>query len=159
MVAVIVILVILVLIIYLLQRLKINILINLSESNFSADVFCLYPILYIRLNIEESRPILLVNILKIQVYRKPLHIKKNRHKTSLLRYADFENMQISTYYGLGNPFVTGMFTGLLGMAKTLPFPVQLNHYPDFFAANEYLRIDVSGYLKLGTTIKNYMINR
>ncbi len=159
MVAVIVILVILALIIYLLQRLKINILINLSESNFSADVFCLYPILYIRLNIEESRPILLVNILKIQVYRKPLHIKKNRHKTSLLRYADFENMQISTYYGLGNPFVTGMFTGLLGMAKALPFPVQLNHYPDFFAANEYLRIDVSGYLKLGTTIKNYMINR
>lgn len=159
MVAAVVILVIIVVIIFVMQRLKIKILINLSENAITADVFCLYPFLNIRLDIEENRPILLVNILKMRVYRKPIHIKKNRHKTSLIRYADFENMQISTYYGLGNPFVTGMFTGLLGMAKALPFPVQLNHYPDFFAANEYLRIDVSGYLKLGTTIKNYMINR
>ncbi len=159
MVAAVVILVIIVVFIFVLQRLKIKILINLSENAIFADIFCLYPFLNIRLDIEENRPILLVNILKMQVYRKPLHIKKNRYKTSLLRHARFEGMEISTYYGLGNPFSTGMFAGLLGMAKSLPFPIQFNHYPDFFAASEYLRINASVYLKLGTTIKNYMFNR
>ena len=159
MVAAIVILVIIVVMIYVLQRLRIKILINLSESDISAFVSCLYPFLDIRLDIEDNRPFLLVNILKVRVYKKPLHIIKAKHKTSLLKYAYFENMEVSTYYGLGNPFATGMFSGFLGMAKALPFPVQLHQYPDFFATDEYLRIDASGYLKLGTTIKNYMFNR
>jgi hypothetical protein len=76
----------------------------------------------------------------------------------LLRYIKFEDLKVCTYYGLKDPFSTGILSGLLGIVKMYAVPVQITQYPDFFTTNEYLRIDASGYIKLGNTIKNVISN-
>ena len=157
MVFVLVVLILLVIAAIIAQNLKIKVLVDFNENGISADAYCLYPLFKMRIELENNLPYLYIYLFKNRLYKKPLKSNKGTHqKVDLLKSVNVRNLIINTYYGFSNPFSTGVFSGLLGIANALPVPAYVNQYPDFFASNNYLRIEALGYLNLGDTIKNYV---
>jgi hypothetical protein len=142
------------------QNLKITALVDFSENGVSADAYCLYPMLRMHFELENNTLCLSIYVFKIKVYKNPLRRNEDsQHKAVFLRSVSISDLVVNTYYGFNDPFSTGFFSGLLGITKVLPFPVQINQYPDFFPTSNYLRIEASGYLNLGNTIKNMLKNK
>jgi len=142
------------------QNLKIRVLVDFSENGVSADAYCLYPLLRMRIGLDNNQPYLIVYLIKIKIYSKPLKKdEETHHKVDFLKNINIRDLIINAYYAFNDPFSTGIFSGMLSIAKALPVPVHFNQYPDFFASNNYLRIEALGYLRLGKTIKNYVLSR
>lgn len=141
------------------QRLRLKLYMTLNGQGFAADIFCLYPLVKIHIELEHSIPYLYVYLFKIRVYKSRLiKNKKTRKKLGLIKNVDVKDINVDTFYGLKNPYLTAIASGVIGAAKHLTSAITINHYPDFNAVNEYLRIEASGYLSLGNTIRNYAKN-
>ncbi len=157
MIFVIVLLILLIAAIIVAQNLKIRVFVDFSENSVSADAYCLYPFLKMRIELENNLPYLNIYLFKIRCYKRALKRNIDTHeKANFLKSVNIRNLIINTYYGFSDPFSTGIFSGILGIANALPVPADVNQYPNFFASSNYLRIEALGYLKLGDTIKNYV---
>jgi len=141
------------------QNLKIRVLVDFSDNGIWTDAYCLYPLLRMRIALDNNVPYLIVYLFKKKIYSKPLkRHEKTHHKLDFLKNVNIQGLIVNAYYGFRDPFSTGIFSGMLGIAKALPVPVHFNQYPDFLASKNFLRIEALGYLKLGKTIKNYVLS-
>lgn len=157
MIFVIVLLILLIAALIIAQNLKIRVLVDFGENGISANAYFLYPFLEMRIQLENNLPYLNIYLFKLRCYKRALRRNIDTHeKVNLLKYIKIRDLVVNTYYGFNDPFSTGIFSGMLGIAKALPVTAHVNQYPDFFASNNYLRIEALGYLKLGKTIKNYV---
>ncbi len=147
------------LIILLTNKLFVRMILRIDENDVSANVYCLNSIFRIQVELVGCTPFISFYLFKIKIIKKPITKQKHRNRIGLIKTVSLSGVQAEAYYGLGNPFATGLFSGLLGFISLLPFPVQIKPIPDFFAVHQYFLLDASAYLRLGTTIKNYMLKR
>jgi uncharacterized membrane protein YfcA len=127
-----------------------------------ANVFFLYPLLRAKIEWDgEVMPTLSIYLFKNRVFKKQLKRKhrKDKHPLLWLKSAVITNRRAEVWYGMKNPFATGMASGVMGiMSGFLKFD-ELSLHPDFFSAEDYVRISASAEITIGNTIFNYVKNK
>lgn len=150
-----------VIIAFLMLPLKFRIRANFDSSKY-VNVFFLYPLL--RANVEwdgKPLPVLRIYLFKNRIYKKRLKMqnRKDKHPLLWLKSAVITNKKADVWYGMSNPFETGVASGALGVASGFIQFDELNLHPDFFSAENYVRISASAEITLGNTILNFVKNK
>jgi hypothetical protein len=152
---------IIVLVVFLMLPLKFRVKANFDSSKY-ISVFFLYPLL--RADAEWDggvMPTLSIYLFKNRVFKKRLRMRKetDKHPLLWLKSAVITNKKADIYFGMTNPFVTGMASGAFGAISGLIKFDEVNLHPDFFSSEDYVRIIAGAEITLGNTILNYVKNK
>ncbi len=150
-----------IIIVFLMLPLKFRVKANFDSSKY-VNVLFLYPLLRAKIEWDGGiMPTLSIFLFKNRVFRKQLEkqSRKDKHPLLWLKSAVITNKRADIWYGTRNPFATGMASGALGMASGFLNFDELSLHPDFFSAEDYVRITASAEITIGNTILNYVKNK
>jgi hypothetical protein len=149
-----IIIILLLFIIYIItQTIKLRLLFNLNNDNIYCNIFFLYPLLKIIINIEDTTPFIIVYIFKIKVYKKPLKIKKNTNtRINLYKAVNPNNIEMTTHYGFKDPFHTGIVCGAFSIIAGYINLAKIKQFPNFMASNDYIYVDAKANINIGNSI-------
>lgn len=121
----------------------------------------LYPFFKVIVSIKENVPYLMVYVLNAELFKKRL-VKKVTSKGSasrLLKAAKVTNVDVSTSYGLEDPFATGIVYGAMNLAAAYLPRARIRLLPDFMSSETYVNVNADANFKLGQTIVSYIKNK
>jgi hypothetical protein len=81
---------------------------------------------------------------------------KKKFNRAYLRAPSLHNTRVKTAYGLNEPLLTGLLCGMIGFVGSVIEIGDLEQFPEFVSANDYLRVEASSDLNVGKTIANYL---
>ena len=134
---------------------------HLDHGITNAEIFYLYPLCRILIEMKEDKPYLSVYVLKIRVYKNRVQLRKKTadRQRSLIKSADITNIRVDAYYGLKNPFITGILYGAVSMVSKFFHIDKINQHPEFLTDSEYIYLDATANINLWHTIMNYAKNK
>lgn len=137
------------------QTIRFHVLFHLDDELY-INILCLYPLIKICIKLEEDKPILMVYIFKIRVYKTLLKMKRRAdHGVGLVQSINPRNIYVDTYYGFRNPYTTGILCGALGAASNIVDIKRLHQVPDFLSTNDYVYVKADADIHVGHSIMNF----
>lgn len=127
-----------------------------DKSNMYMTLFWLPPLFKAVLEIVNTRLVLTIIVLNKQLISKTLKNKKESLNTQLIKQISPKEFVINAYYGFSNPFSTGIATGLVGAISSLTDIAVVRHCPDFTAFRDYIYVDASARINVGTALLNFL---
>ena len=138
---------------------RLNLLAGLDEKDMFISIKCMYPFLYMLINVEDDIPYLYVYLFKIRIYRSKLKKSRKLKTKKLLKSADTSDFNIKSTYGFKDPSTTGFLYGVFGIITGYVDVENIEISPDFMSDTDYIHMDASTNLKIGHTIINYFKNK
>lgn len=131
---------------------------NLSSAGKYVDVIFLKVL---RANVTFDGAVWLsVFLFNNRIYNKKLQKQKKKgNSLTWLRSVVILNKKADIYYGMKNPFSTGVASGALGFVSGFLNFDEIEIHPDFFSTEDYLHARGSAEIILGNTISNYVKNK
>ncbi|KNY27531.1 hypothetical protein [Pseudobacteroides cellulosolvens] len=136
--------------------LKARFIFDTEESNMYMTLFWLPPLFKAVLEIVNTAPVLTIIILNKELLSKTLRSKKKSLNTQLIKQVNPQELVINAYYGFRDPFSTGVATGFLGAISNLTDIASVRHWPDFTAIRDYIYVDASARINVGTALLSYL---
>lgn len=143
--------------------LKVKLLFNTDKSDMNVTLFWLYPLIKVFVTIEDTGPALTFYLFNKHIFKK--FIKEGKDKASsmdLIKIANPKEIRINANYGFSNPFTTGITCGVMEIASQFINIESIKHNPDFMTISDYIYLDATANVNLGTTFINLLrqtINR
>jgi hypothetical protein len=154
--AILILVIILILIILLFTvALRIKVVLDTYKSNLNMSFLWLHSFLKALVTIEYSKPMLTMYFLNKKLFKRKLKSGSGAGKFSgfdLIKMANPKHVHVNTNYGFRDPYNTGITCGAISMASQLINIDSINQNPDFTAAEDYIHIDASAKVNLGSTI-------
>lgn len=142
------------------QTFKLRLLFNLNEDNMYCNIFYLYPLLKIIIDIEAAKPFIIVYVFKIKVYKKPLKIKKsNNTRINLYKMVNPKDIKMTTNYGFKDPFNTGIVCGAFNIITRYINIGKMKQFPNFVSVYDYIYVDATANINIGNSIMYFVKNR
>jgi hypothetical protein len=144
------------------QTFKLRIKLGLTGDDIYCDIFYLYPLLRVILNIENTKPFIIVYLFTIKVYKKPLKLREKENKKTRINYFEVVNpkdIEISTYYGFKDPFNAGIVCGVFNIIKEYINIDKMKQFPNFIASNDYIFVDAKADINIGNSIIYFIKNK
>ena len=149
-------LLILFIIVDLVHGIRITIYAILNRDTMKVDITCLYPLFKATFDVEDECPCLSIYFIKVKLFETKLVRRKVSNKKRLLDALKISNFELSTSYGLRDPFLTGLVSGLLGILSSFVPISSLVLKPNFMSNEQYVTLDASATIKVGHTIWDYL---
>jgi hypothetical protein len=127
-----------------------------EEPNMYMTLFWLPPLFKAVIEITNTKPVLTLVILKKRLLSKTLRSKKQHLNTQLIKKVAPKEFVINAYYGFRDPFSTGIATGFLSAISSLADMAAVKHCPDFTASRDYIYVDASAKINIGTALLNLL---
>lgn len=148
--------VVLVLIILLfLVALRIKFIFNTDNSQMYITLFWLNPFVNAFINIENTVPVVKIYIFKQLIFTKELKRGKNKHGgMELVKISNPKDIHVNVSYGFKDPFTTGIVCVVMNIASQIVNIDSINYTPDFIPSNDYICLDATAKVNVGTTLIN-----
>ncbi len=127
-----------------------------EQSNMYMTLFWLPPLFKATLEIIDTAPVLTIIVINKRLTSKTLKSKKKSLNTQLIRQVNPQEFVINAYYGFRDPFSTGVATGFFGAISSLTDIASVRHWPDFTAFKDYIYVDASARINVGSALLNYL---
>ena len=137
------------------QLLAVSFLFDTNNNDMHVSMHWMYPFLKITVRMENSTPQISAYVFKKRILSKAVQKKANKD-ISMLKAFKLQDVHITAYYGLNNPFSFGILCGVIEFIKAL-FPIEvLEQYPELMPLNEYVLIEARANLNIGKTLVNFV---
>ncbi len=141
--------------------LKIRLVLNTDNSEISVTVLWLYPFIRAFVSIENATPILKIYLFKKQILKRAIkgvinRVKKKHGGMELIKISDPKDIHVNVNYGFSDPFTTGIACGVINMASQLINIDSINQTPDFMSSNDYIYLDATAKVNLGSTLFQFL---
>jgi hypothetical protein len=94
-------------------------------------------------------------LLNRRLFKRRLKSGKSKlNKTEFIKLIDSSGVHVNAYYGFRDPFTTGITCGAFNAALQFINIDSINQMPDFTTVNDYIYIDASAKVNLGSTLLN-----
>ena len=135
--------------------LRVKIVFDTCKTNLSMTLLWLNSILKALVTIEDSKPMLTLYLLNRRLFKRRLKTGKSKlNKTNLIKLIDSRDVHVNAYYGFRDPFTTGITCGAFNAASQFINIDSINQIPDFTTENDYIYLDASANVNLGSTLLN-----
>jgi hypothetical protein len=128
-----------------------------NDNRLIVDLSWLNSLIHAKVYVESNGTIVSVYLKRIRIFSKlikPKGGKKNKWK--YIKALDLNDSFANVYYGLDNPFSTGIVSGIIQMIQFSFKNIQISQFPDFLSVQEYVRINAGTELNPGKTLAKLM---
>lgn len=132
---------------------------NTDENILNLNFYWLYPFIRAKIELINYSPLLSIYLFGFCLYSKPLKFKKRKRKLNFINFRTLalKNTYSEVYYGLNNPFITGITNVIIQFIQSFFNDIAIEHYPNFIPDNEYLIIKSGTELNIGKTINQILL--
>lgn len=123
-----------------------------EDSNMYMTLFWLPPLFKAVVEVTDTKPVLTIIVLNKRLLSKTLKNKKQHLDTQIIKKVSPQEFVINAYYGFKDPFSTGIATGMFSAISSLVDIASVRHCPDFTASKDYIYVDASAKINLGTAL-------
>jgi hypothetical protein len=135
--------------------LKVKIVFDTCKTNLSLTLLWLHSFLKALVTIEDSKPMLTLYFFNRRLFKRKLKTGKSKiSKTEFMKLIDSSDVHVNASYGFRDPFTTGITCGAFNAASQFINIDSINQMPDFTTENDYIYLDASANVNLGTTLLN-----
>jgi hypothetical protein len=164
MAAVMVVILLLLLVILLLFTVKAKVVLSVNTGNMEirGSFLWLFPLFRADFIYENLKPAIEIYLFNRKVYMRRLRFAKRRagktglSKLEMIRSIALSDVDVKTSYGFFSPFATGIVCGTLGIITQYVNIDSFEQIPDFVAEDDYIYLDATAYLDVGSTLINLM---
>lgn len=133
--------------------LKIKIVFETHKSDLYMTLLWLHSLLKALVTVEDNQPMLSFYLLNKRLFKKTLKRGKNKvNGSEFPELNDFKDICVNVRYSFSDPYKTGITCGALNAASQLFNIASINHVPDFTAGNDYIYLNATAKLNLGSTL-------
>jgi len=137
--------------------LRVKLVFDTEKTYMKMTLLWLYPLIKVLVSIEATKPVLKFYIFKKYLFQ--MHLKKGKSKYSVVEYVKIinpQNVTINTSYGYRNPSTTGIICGAINVVSQFINIESIKHNPDFFTESDYIYLDATAIVNLGTATINLL---
>lgn len=135
--------------------LRVRIVFDTCKTNLSMTLFWLHSFLKALVTIEDSTPMLTLYLLNRRLFKRRLKARKSKiNKTDLMKLIHSSDVHVNANYGFRDPFTTGITCGAFNAASQFINIDSINQIPDFTTEKDYIYLDASANVNLGSTLLN-----
>ncbi|MCX8130956.1 MAG: hypothetical protein N3I35_12770 [Clostridia bacterium] len=130
---------------------------NSDKENINLTLLWLYPFLKAVITNEGPKLMLSVYLLNRNIMKRELGVGKSKiraNKLELIRQVKTTDANVSVSYGFRDPFITGVACGAINIASQFINIDSVNQNPDFVADNDYIYVDATAKVNLGSALLN-----
>lgn len=115
-------------------------------------------LLFAKVNVKSNSSSVSVSLSRIRIFSKVFQGKRGKKGSywKYIRSLDLNDSFANVYYGLTNPFTTGIASGIVQMIGSCFGGIHISQFPDFMPAHEYVYINAGTELNMGKTLANIM---
>lgn len=139
------------------HTLRINFVFDTDKTDMNMTLLWLYPLIKIIVTMEDAKPALSFYFFNKHIFKKT--IKKGRNRSSgmdLIKITNPKDICITANYGFRDTFTTGITCGAINIASQLINIESIKHNPDFTTENDYIYLDATATINLGTAFINLL---
>ena len=135
--------------------LKVIVVFDTYRSNLNLTLSWLHSYIKAFITLENSKPMLSLFLLNKKLFKKEIKTgKKKLSNLGYIKYVDSRDVHINALYGFRDPYFTGITCGAVNAALQFINIDSINHNPDFTAENDYIYMDASAKINVGSTLKS-----
>lgn len=138
------------------KYLKVKVVFDTYKADLNMTLSWLHSFLKALVTIEDTKPMLTLYLLNKKLFKRKLTTgKRKRSGLDLIRLIDSRDIHVNAYYGFRDPFTTGITCGVINVVSQFIKVDSLRQLPDFTTVNDYIHLDASAKVNLGSTLINY----
>lgn len=133
--------------------LNVKIVFDTCKTSLNMTLLWLHSFLKALVTIEDSKPMLTLYLLNKKLFKRRL--KTGNGKLSgmdFIKLIDSRDIHVDASYGFRDPFTTGITCGAINAALEGINIGFVNQMPDFATDNDYIYLDASAKVNLGSTL-------
>lgn len=141
------------------EYLKVKVVFDTCKTDLNMSLSWFHSFLKALVTIENTKPMLTLYLLNKRLFKRSLKTSKGKKKLNgieLVKLIDSRDMHVNAYYGFRDPFTTGITWGVINAASQFINIDSINQMPDFTAENDYIYLDASAKVNVGSTLINYL---
>ena len=152
--------IIVILILLFTKYLKVRVVFDTCKTDLNMTLLWLHTFLKAWVTIEDTKPMLTIYLLNKRLFKRRLiKEKKNLSGVDIIKLIDTREIQVNTYYGFRDPFITGITCGVINAASQFINIDFINQRPDFNTESDYIYLDASAKINLGSSLINYLSSK
>lgn len=139
------------------EVLRVHFVLDTDNSDMKMTVLWFYPLIKVIVTMENNNPELAFYLFNKHLFNKT--IKKSKGKSSkmeLLKIISPKDVRINTSYGFKDSFTTGITCGAINIVSQFINIESIKHNPDFITVSDYIYLDATAKVNLGTAIINLL---
>lgn len=135
---------------------RVVVVFDTCKTSMSMTLLWLHSFLKGLVTIEDTKPILTLYLLNKKLFKKKLETHKGKKRKpsgiEFVKLVDSRNINVNAYYGFRDPFTTGITCGAINVVSQFINIDSINQVPDFTTENDYIYLDASAKVNLGSTL-------
>lgn len=137
--------------------LKIAFTLDTRKENMKLVLFWLYPFIKITAEGSMTSPLLTVYLFRRKVYEGLAAARGQAGRRSgIIKAASASDIRMDIDYGFRDPYVTGITCGSINAVSEIADFAELSQNPDFITDEDYIRLDATASVNIGSTLLNYL---
>lgn len=135
--------------------LRIKVVLNTEKSDAKMTLFWLGPVFKAFITMKDSSPVIRLAIFDkviMKIKPKPRPKKSTSDKFKLVQQINPQDVHVNFRYGFNDPYNTGVACGAVNMASQFINIDSLIHTPDFTSSKDYIYLNATAKLNLGSTL-------
>ncbi len=139
------------------KPLKVSFLLDSNEMELHTLVLW-KPVFMVKVRMVCSKPHITIYCFNLQVLSKIKQKRKNRKNQTIdiFRALDLKDTEVKLFYGISDPFITGILFTALAMINTMTKIETFEQFPSFCPNQDYLRLEGKTNINIGKTIINFV---
>jgi len=137
--------------------LRVKVVFDTERTDLHLTLLWLYPFIKVLVTIEDTKPVLSFYLFKKNLFKKI--IKKGKSKSSgvqMIKIINPKHVSINANYGFRDPSTTGIACGAINVASQFINIESINHNPDFITESDYIYLNATANVNLGTALINLL---
>jgi len=133
--------------------LRVKVVFDTYKTDLNMTLLWLHSFLKALVTIEDTKPMLTLYLLNKRLFKRILKTGKGKLSSmQFVKLIDSKDIHVNAYYGFRDPFTTGITCGAINAASQFINIDSINHVPDFTTENDYIYLDASAKVNLGSTL-------
>ena len=136
-----------------LVALRIKLVFDSDKSDINMTLLWLNSLFKALVTIEDTKPILTLYLFNKRIFKRTFKKGENKPRgMELIKLTNPKDIHVNAYYGFRDPFTTGIACGAINIASQFINIDAINHTPDFMTINDYIYLDATAKVNLGSTL-------
>ena len=138
-------------------NLRVKVVFDTYKTSLNMSLIWLHSFLKALVTIEDTKPMLTLYLLNKRLFKKRLGAGRRKRKLNgikVIKSIDSSDVHVNARYGFRDPFTTGIPCGALSVASQFINIDYFSQFPDFTAGDDYIYMDASAKVNLGSTLMN-----
>lgn len=136
---------------------KINFVFNSDNAEMGMMLLWIRPLIKAEVYLKDTRLMLKIFLFNKQIMHRPLKQKKQEDKgTSMVKFAEPEEIHVNVRYGFTDPFVTGIACGAVNASSQFINIDSFQETADFLTDKDYIYLNADAKVNIGLMLVRFL---